>query len=187
MQITSLIKNENYNRVISEISEKLENFLFPKIKEIEKGSSSEFIRDICILLKHYDKDKFASYALETKIIAGSRPKRIPMLRKSKQSISIWKSVNELEKVDRVVNELNDIASFVDNGDALIKVIIITDSEKKYSGDEKRNNQYVRKIVSENNLIWFSYDFIRDLIKQKNKKVNIEKYLSSKGSIYILNK
>lgn len=184
MQTIPIIKNETYENVVSGGSERFEHFLFPAVEDIDREDANNLTRDVCILLKGKDSDLFANYALDTKVAGGSRSRRIPLLRTSKKSTSLWKFVNRLEKVDKAVAELNDLLYFIENNENLIKVLVVADLEGKRSINNKNNNEYIKQIVKDNNLIWISYDYLKDVILKSNSCIDLEGYLFMPGKVYI---
>ena len=185
----TLIVNASYKDLFSnQLNIREDSFIFPKIDDMDKMENSLFTRSIALLMKNIDDNELVKYGVEIKSNGSERSSRIPLVRISAETSSIWKVVGDLSSLEKAVVILNDLYSFLnDHSNGIYKlpkkVIILKDSTFVSKNSDYTN--FVKSIADTNNITIISFDFLKGIIKS-NDKINFDKFLGNSFKRVILN-
>lgn len=189
MKTAKLIINESYWYLFEESQYKTQSFIVPEIESLNTKdlSNAEYTRNLCLILQDRDKDKLTKYGIEIKTNGSSRPSRIPLVRLNKHSQSIWKVSSSLKDVEKTVTGLNDHVYYLNksridkNLQLPSKVLFANFSESEYANNSEFND-FVKKQVQDNDLVWITADFITSLF-ETDKIFDLDSIVSKNKSIY----
>ena len=189
MKTSQLIINESYWSLFESKKFRTQSFIVPEINTVNTNNLSvvEYTRNLCLLLQKKDRNKSAKYGIEVKTNGSSRSSRIPLVRHSKSSQSIWKISYKLRGVEKTIIELNELIYYLKKSrlnhelPLPYAVLFANFDEVEYTNNGKFSD-YVKKQVQDNNIIWISSDFIRSIF-ENNKLVDLDSILSENKSVY----
>lgn len=185
----TLIVNTSYKDLFSDqFNIREDSFIFPKLDDLDKMENSLFTRSIALLMKSVDDKKLVKYGVEIKSNGSERSSRIPLVRISADTTSIWKVVGNMSSLEKGVAILNDLYSFLNvhsNGLYKLpkKVLILKDSASVSKNTEYTD--FLQNITDTNDVTIMTFDFLRDIIKSNNK-INFDNFLSGSYKRVILN-
>jgi len=189
MKKGNLIINESFWNLSKNKNLRSQTYLIPELSVLDKDTSSiaEYTRNLGLLLQTNDSNASSLYGIEIKTNGSSRSGRIPLVRHTKTSQSIWKVVFKLRDVDKAITDLDTLVYYLKNSRPdekleLPKKILVTSFDESEYLEETHLSEYVKKHVSENNIIWISSEFITDLLK-KSGKIDVDSITSKTKAIY----
>jgi hypothetical protein len=158
-----------------------DSFIFPNIEELAAMENRVLTRSIALFLKHIDSNISARYGIEIKTNGSERSSRIPLVRISGVTSSIWKitsKINSLEKAVVVLNELLYFLEEYNNGRYGLpkKVLILKEDETLFAKKESKYYQFVNDLIVSNDLFLFSFDYLNKKIKD-GESVNFDSLVS----------
>lgn len=163
-------------------------FIEPAIDDLDNLENTHLTRSLALSLKDIDTNKSTIYGVEIKSNGSERSSRIPLVRCSEESISIWKITNNIDSLEKSVIVLNDLFNFLkehsENSYPLPKkVIVLKGKEVLFSNKDSEYSNFVENIVLKNDIKLISLDFLKSYIKQ-NKSIDLDEILEkSKNSIF----
>lgn len=163
-------------------------FIQPDISELDFLENTHLTRSLALFLKYIDTNKSTMYGVEIKSNGSERSSRIPLVRCSKESVSIWKVTNNIDSLEKSVIVLNDLFNFLkEHSENLYplpkKVIVLKEKETLFSTKDSEYSSFVENIVLKNDIKLISLDFLKSYIKQ-NKPIDLDDILEkSKNSIF----
>lgn len=145
-----------------------ETFILPGLEEIEVLENSSLTRALALHLQSKDQTPNVLYGIEIKSNGSERSSRIPLVRVSEATASIWKIGTGIKSLQKAAVALNDLVSFLNshaNEGQLSpkKVLVLKEDEALYIKENSEYHRFVSDIVRENNLHLFSLKFIKELI------------------------
>jgi hypothetical protein len=153
-------------------------FVEPTIDELDSLENTHLIRSLGLLLKGIDENKSAIYGIEIKSNGSERSSRIPLVRSSDRSISIWKITNNVDSLEKSVVVLNDLFNFLkehsENLYTLPKKVIVLKNALSNKNNFDCSN-FIENVVSKNDIKLISFDFLKSYI-QKKKSINLDSIL-----------
>lgn len=177
----NLVVNSSYRDFfINPAVMRRDDFIIPDLNSLEKLENSHLTRAIALFLQNIDTNKSSIYGVEIKSNGSERSSRIPLVRFSEESVSIWKIASDIESVDKTVTVLNDLFYFLkdhsNNSYKLpTKVLVIMGKESLFNSDDSKYKNYIEKVILKNDITIISFDFLLAYIKL-NKSIDIEKIL-----------
>jgi len=139
--------------------------------------------NLVVLMKEKDRNKEVEYGLEIKTNGSSRSARIPIVRISDKSNSIWKIVKTIKDIDKGIIVLNDLVYHLKNtnpkGKLPKKILLVLEEEKNYITKKDLCN-FIKEKVSENDIVFISQDFMQKIIKSED--INFDKLIEDDPSI-----
>jgi acyl-CoA thioesterase len=79
-----------------------DSFISPELNTIQKLENSHLTRSLALFLQNIDKKEGVIYGVEIKSNGSERSSRIPLVRFSDESVSIWKIASNIESVEKKV-------------------------------------------------------------------------------------
>jgi hypothetical protein len=145
------------------------SFIFPMVEELQEMENTSLTRSLALFLKQIDSNSSAQYGIEIKTNGSERSSRIPLVRTSDTTSSIWKvtsNVNSLEKAVVVLNELLYFLEEHKNDQYRLpkKVLILKEGEELFSSIDSKYYSFVKDLVVTNDLFLFSFDYLDKKIK-----------------------
>ena len=152
-------------------------FIDPQIDDLENLENAHLTRSLALFLKNIDKNQSVLYGIEIKSNGSDRSSRIPLVRYSKDSVSIWKIASGIESVEKATTVLNDLFYFLkEHSNNLYilpkKVLVLKDNESLFCDDNSKYKYFIEKIITKNDIILFSFDFLKNFI-EKNNQIDFE--------------
>jgi len=185
----TLVVNASYKDLFSNQSNiREDSFIFPKLNDLDGMENSVLTRSVALLMKNIDDKDDVKYGVEIKSNGSERSSRIPLVRITTKTASIWKIVSNLSSLEKSAVILNDLYYFLkDHSDGKYvlpkKVILLKDST--FVSGNLDYTDFVKSIADTNNIIIISFDFLKDKIKS-NDKINFEYILDDSHKRVILN-
>jgi hypothetical protein len=158
-----------------------DSFISPELNTIQKLENSHLTRSLALFLQNIDKKEGVIYGVEIKSNGSERSSRIPLVRFSDESVSIWKIASNIESVEKTVTVLNDLFYFLkDHSDESyklpMKVLVLMGEESLFNNNDSKYKSYLEKIIAKNNILIISFDFLQSYL-QSNQAIDMEKILS----------
>lgn len=158
-----------------------DSFIPPELNTIQKLENSHLTRSLALFLQNIDKKEGVIYGVEIKSNGSERSSRIPLVRFSDESVSIWKIASNIESVEKAVTVLNDLFYFLkDHSDESyklpMKVLVLMEEESLFNNNDSKYKSYLEKIIAKNNILIISFDFLQSYL-QSNQAIDMEKILS----------
>lgn len=155
-------------------------FIDPTVDELDTLENNHLTRSLALLLNGVDQNESTVYGIEIKSNGSERSSRIPLVRYSKESVSIWKITNSIDSLEKSVIVLNDLFNFLkehseDSYPLPKKVIVLKDDKLLFLSKDSEYSSFVENIVFKNDIKLISLDFIKSFIKQ-NKSINLDEIL-----------
>ncbi len=163
-------------------------FIKPNLSELDNFENTHLTRSLALFLKEVDTNKSAVYGIEIKSNGSERSSRIPLVRCSKESVSIWKITNSIDSLEKSAIVLNDLFNFLkEHSENLYplpkKVLVLKDDESLFSNKDSEYLNFVENIASKNDIKLLSFDFIKSHIKQ-NRPIDLGEILEkSEKSVF----
>lgn len=176
-----LVVNASYKDLFSEIVSNREDFfIFPEIEDLDAMENAVLTRSTALLLAEIDSAKGAKYGVEIKSNGSERSSRIPLVRISEKSASIWKIASDISSLEKTVVVLNDLFYFLkDHSDSKYplpeKVIILKDS--KFVLPDSDYMDFAEDLARLNNIFIFSFDFLKNKIRSGDK-INFDLFFTN---------
>ncbi len=191
MNRAKLISNESYwDLFLNKQFTEQEYFSLEELgmNKNNKMSISKITRLLALTLKDKDKDNFAKYCLEIKTNGSSRSARIPLVRFSNQSQSIWKVIRSLREMERGILDLQDLEyhlkhSLGERKLSMPKKILIILEDKSEKMKETEILEYVKDKSSDANVLCISLEFICKYLNSK-EIVDLDKIILDKKTTYL---
>lgn len=167
-------------------------FVSPNIDNLENLENTHLTRSLALLLKKIDKEPSVIYGIEIKSNGSERSSRIPLVRFSKNSISIWKVALGIESVEKAVAVLNDLFYFLEensDGSYLLpkKILVLKEDESTFAQNGSKYMDFIQKNIIKNEIKIVSLDLLKRFIKA-GETIDLEKLLleSNKNIFTTLN-
>ncbi len=160
-------------------------FIEPTMDDLDNLENTHLTRSLALLLKDIDTGESVVYGVEIKSNGSERSSRIPLVRRSKESVSIWKITNSIDSLEKSVIVINDLFNFLkehSEGSYPLpqKVIVLKEKETLFSSKDSEYSNFVENIVSKNDIKLISFDFLKSYIKQ-SKPVDLDEILEKSTS------
>ena len=145
-----IINNASYKDFfIKDATFRKDQFINPPKDEYHKIDNNSLTKVIGFGLQQRDKDIDALYGIEIKCNGSSRSGRIPLLRVSEKSVSIWKVASRVEDLEKAIIALEEIYYFLEKHNEIsyrlpFKVVVLRDSEARYVASMSPNYNFVNK-------------------------------------------
>ncbi len=181
-----LIINEQYSALRENNELRKQKFLVDGFLECSK-SNSELTKEIALILKEKDSNLKNLYAIEIKSSGGSRALRIPFVRISNKTKSIWKIARvfkDIEKTAMTLNELEESIKQKTPQDSLIKILVLLEKEDNYLQNKKYLDFLNERILKEGIKI-ISLEFLIEFFKEKT--INFDELLKDSEKLFTINK
>lgn len=153
----------------------------PDVESLGTESTTNVARSLALLLKIGDKTEGVRYGIEITEDGMDRVIRIPLVRISDTSHSIWKVVSDIKSADKGYSSLQDAEFFIsknNNESNITKVLIFRDD----SLNDEKSLQYVKELIENKNYVVFSLSYLANLLKNEIA-IDIENLLGVTNKIY----
>lgn len=163
-------------------------FIKPNLSELDTLENAHLTRSLALLLRDIDTNKSSVYGIEIKSNGSERSSRIPLVRCSKKSISIWKITNSIDSLEKSVIALSDLINFLKEQSETLyplpkKILVLKDNELLFSKKDSEYSNFVDNIASKHDIKLFSFEFIKSYIME-NKPINLDEIIErSEQSIF----
>lgn len=111
-------------------------FILPEVEKLNTLESTRLTSALGLLLKNIDEKKDALYGIEIKSNGSERSSRIPLVRFTKESVSIWKIASGVNSLEKSATVLNDLLYFLKEQKDIFLLMIfkegISSMKNKYS-------------------------------------------------------
>jgi len=179
-----LITNTSYESLFSADTSLLrrDHYVTPGLGGLASTDSARVTLSLGLLLQKADTNNSSLYGVEITCSGKGRNIRIPLVRISDKTQTIWKVVNDIKKLERALDVLGDTIFFLKENNSSdypipSKVIVLTEEV----GILKDHKDFVNKIAQENSLVVFHITFLKSLIENSNVS-QLEEILKGKGSV-----
>jgi hypothetical protein len=157
-------------------------FIFPNIEELEDMENSVLTRSMALFLKQIDLNKSAQYGIEIKTNGSERSSRIPLVRTSSTTSSIWKITSKINSLEKAVVILNELLYFLEehvDGQYNLpnKILILKGDEDLFIDKDSKYYEFVNDLVTSNDLFLFSFDYLNKKIKS-NDPIDFDSIISN---------
>lgn len=182
-----LIVNDSYWSFFDNQTQRTQEFISPNIEqpEFNKLPTAILTRNIAMILHDVDTDKSAKYGIEIKTNGSSRSSRIPLVRYSKSSQSVWKVIKSLKDFEKGAIELKDLVYYLEKTRTDIelplphKVLVLTPPEGEYGNTS--NAKFINDIAMKHTMTVISLEYLQNLIKV-GEKGTLNELFSDQNSI-----
>lgn len=139
-------------------------------------------------LKSKDGDEGALYGIEIKPNGSSRAARIPLVRHSRKTQTIFKIIRDVRDLDNAIVYLRNLLYHMSNyskgkDQALPKAAVIMLSEESGYLNKISMRGYLVKKANENDILLISAGFLERFLSS-GEKVDIDKVLSKSTVVYL---
>ncbi len=181
-----LIINASYKDFfISPQSMRVDSFIFPNIEALVDMENSVLTRSMALFLKLIDSNKSVKYGIEIKTNGSERSSRIPLVRISNTSSSIWKITSKIISLEKTIVVLNELLYFLEehaNKQYVLpkKILILKEDESLFSDKNSKYHNFVNNLVESNDLFLFSFDYLNKKIKN-NEVIDFDSIISNNST------
>jgi|GEM_PF-2964974 len=176
-----IINNASYKDFFNkEAAFRKDQFINPPSDEYQKLDNNGLTKVIGFGLQKRDKDSNALYGIEIKCNGSSRSGRIPLLRVSENSASIWKVASKVEDLEKAVVALEELYYFLENHNEIsyrlpFKVVVLRDSETRYASPMSPDYNFVNKLVKESKIVLLSFELLKRLFSE-DIAIDVDSYI-----------
>jgi hypothetical protein len=178
-----LIVNSSYKDFfVTPETMRRDSFILPKIADLSSLENSQLTRSLALYLQNIDIGNGLIYGIEIKSNGSERSSRIPLVRFSDKSVSIWKVASGIESIEKAVITLNDLYYFLkehsNNSYKLPKkIIVLKCDESLFINNNSEYKNYIDKTILKNDLTIISFAFLKAFIEEY-KSIDLDTIISN---------